>query len=56
LQAIFFRESGPSALINGKSVGIGEEVDGAKVKAIARQSVTLDYAGELKNFCCANSI
>ena len=50
LQAIFFRESGPSALINGRSVGIGEEVDGAKVKAIARQSVTLDFAGEAKEF------
>jgi hypothetical protein len=48
LQAIFYRELNSSALINGKSVGVGEEVDGARVKTIARQSVTLEYAGAAK--------
>ena len=43
LQAIFFRETNPTALINGKSVGLGEEIDGAKVKSILPQSVVLDY-------------
>jgi Flp pilus assembly protein TadG len=45
LQAVFFRESNPTALINGKSVGLGEEIDGAKVKSILPQSVVLDYPG-----------
>ncbi|MDB6037145.1 MAG: hypothetical protein JWM99_986 [Verrucomicrobiales bacterium] len=45
LQAIFFRETNPTALINGKAVGLGEEIDGAKVKLILPQSVVLDYPG-----------
>jgi hypothetical protein len=43
LQAIFFRESNPTALLNGKSVGVGDQIDGARVKLISPQSVVLDY-------------
>jgi hypothetical protein len=48
LQAIFYRETNPSTLINGKTLGVGDEIDGAKVKTIAPSSVILDYPGGTK--------
>jgi hypothetical protein len=35
-------------LINSKTVGIGEKVAEAKVLAISRESVTLEWNGETK--------
>lgn len=43
LQAVFFRESNPTALVNGKSVGVGDQIEGVRVKAISPQSIILDY-------------
>ena len=34
------------AVVNGRSVREGDEVDGARVLAIGREGVTLDYRGE----------
>src|SRR5207248_810532 len=41
LQGIFYRARNPSAVINAKSVFVGEKVAGAKVVAITRDSATL---------------
>lgn len=48
LQGIFYRPSNPTAMINGKTVGIGELVSGARVLKIDRQEVTLERAGKLE--------
>lgn len=48
LQGIFFQASRPSALINAKTVFIGDKVATAKVTAITRDSVTLQWNGETK--------
>ncbi len=41
LQSIFYRAKNPSAVINGKTVFLGERVGGAKVLAIDKDSVTI---------------
>ena len=41
LQSIFYRARNPSAVINGKTVFLGERVGGAKVLAIDKDSVTI---------------
>jgi hypothetical protein len=46
LQGIFYRLSNPSALISGKNVRVGDLVQGVKVIAIERTSVTLEFKGE----------
>jgi hypothetical protein len=46
LQGIFWRPSRPSAVINGKSLFIGEKVERATVKAIDEESVTVTWNGE----------
>ncbi len=46
LQGIFYRLNNPSALISGKNVRVGDLVQGAKVIAIERTSVTLEFKGE----------
>ncbi|MFM1768123.1 MAG: hypothetical protein RJA22_652 [Verrucomicrobiota bacterium] len=48
LQGIFFRTTNPSAMVNGKSVLVGDFVSGARVKAIEREQVTLEYEGQTK--------
>lgn len=45
LQGIFFRPSDPTAMINGKTVGVGEIASGAKVVKIERQQVTVERDG-----------
>lgn len=44
LQAIFYRPSGASAVINGRTLFRGDRIDGARVTAISRDSVTLQGA------------
>jgi hypothetical protein len=46
LQGIFWKPSKPMAMINAKTVGLGDKILGAKVLAIDQESVTLDKAGE----------
>lgn len=48
LQGIFFRNTSPSAMVNGKSVFVGDFVSGAQIKAIDRERVTLEYEGQTK--------
>jgi hypothetical protein len=45
LQAVFYRSANPSAVINGKTVYIGERVSNARVKMIDRESVTIEHDG-----------
>lgn len=46
LQGIFFRPTNPSALVNGKSVWVGSRIDGATVKTITRDSLTIEVNGQ----------
>ena len=46
LQGIFFRIKDPSALINGRSMVVGEEIEGAVIKKIERSTVTFEFQGE----------
>ncbi len=48
LQGIFYRPSSPSAVVNARTVFIGDSVGSAKVRAIDERTVTLDIAGETK--------
>ncbi len=45
LQGIIYRQSNPSAIINGQPMFVGERIAGAKVVAITMNSVTLDVGG-----------
>lgn len=45
LQGIAFHPTAPSALINGRRVGLGEEVSGARVTRIEQSAVTLAVNG-----------
>lgn len=46
LQGIYYRRSNPSAMINGHSAFLGDEVDGARVVAIERTSVIVELKGQ----------
>jgi hypothetical protein len=46
LQGIFFRTGNPSAMVNGKSVWTGSQIDGATVKTITRDNLTIEVNGE----------
>lgn len=48
LQGILYQANGSSAVINSKTVYVGDVVADAKVKAIGRQTVTLLHHGETK--------
>lgn len=46
LQGIFYRPSSPSAVINSKTVYVGDSVADAKVKSIGQNSVVLDLGSQ----------
>lgn len=46
LNGIFYGGSNPSAIVNGKTVSVGESVNGATVIHIGQSEVTLDLKGE----------
>ena len=48
LQGIIFHPKSPSAIINGKTVFIGDRVGRARVASIARDSVTLQIENETR--------
>lgn len=54
LQGITFHPSNPFALINGKTVSVGQKVSGARVTRIERESVTLEWNGETRQLELAN--
>jgi len=47
LNGVFFEQGEGYALINNKIVRLGDEIDGAKVKEIAIDGVTLDFNGKI---------
>jgi len=48
LKAIFYRAKNPMALLNSRTLGIGEEIEGALVTKIESQKVTLEWKGQTK--------
>lgn len=50
VQGIFFRPSNPSALINGRTLFVGDRMGEIKVVAIKQESVELEKDGETKTF------
>ena len=48
LQAICYRPTRPSAVVNSKTVFVGDSIANGKVKAIDRQSVTLELGGQIR--------
>ena len=48
LQGIFFRLKNPEAMVNGKTVRVGESVLGAKVTRIDRREVVVEWNGQSK--------
>ena len=50
VQGIFYRAASPLAIINGKTAGIGDSINGIEVADIGEHSVTLSLNGEQKIF------
>lgn len=50
LGGIYFRMSKPSVLINNRTLFLGDTVDGARVVAIERHSVKLEFKGATNEF------
>jgi hypothetical protein len=48
LQGIFYSAKNASAIINGKTVKVGDEVDGMKVVAITQQAVRVESGGQAR--------
>jgi hypothetical protein len=48
LMAIFFRQTNPLALINGKTLGVGDLIDGIRVTKIERDRVSVEWNGQVK--------
>jgi hypothetical protein len=48
LQGIFYRPARPSAMVNSKTVFVGDKVATARILAIGRESVTLECEGQTK--------
>ena len=48
LQGIFYSANNASAIINGKMVKVGDEVDGVKVVAITQQAVRVESGGQAR--------
>ena len=48
LQAIHYRLKNSTVMLNGKTVGLGQNVEGVKVTAIHRYGVELNWRGEKK--------
>jgi hypothetical protein len=45
LQAIYYRMHGPTVIINGRTLKVGDEVNGAKLIDIERTSAEIEYQG-----------
>jgi len=48
LKGIFFNATNPRALINGDTVGVGEEINGIRVTKIEKDNVTVEWHGQVK--------
>jgi hypothetical protein len=49
VQAIYFRQKGASAVLNGKTVKQGDNIDGMKVASIDRNAVRVEFNGQTKS-------
>jgi hypothetical protein len=50
LSGIIYTVARPSAIVNGKTVYVGEEIDGATVISIRQTAVTLQVAGKRRTY------
>ena len=50
LSGIFYSSAQPAAIVNGQTVNVGDEVDGATVVSIERTIVTLQINGQRKTY------
>jgi hypothetical protein len=48
VMGIFFRETNSRALISGKTVGVGDEINGIRVTGIENDRVTVEWNGRVK--------
>jgi hypothetical protein len=48
LQGIFYRPKNPSALINGRTLFVGDQIGEVKVIAIEQRSVKVELRGVVK--------
>ncbi|MBI3414584.1 MAG: general secretion pathway protein GspB [Verrucomicrobia bacterium] len=48
LQGIYYRLNNPSVLINGRTLFIGDRIEGARIVKIERQNVTVEFSGQTK--------
>jgi hypothetical protein len=48
LKGIFFSKANPRALINGKTVVVGDEINGIRVTKIEEDKVTVEWNGQVK--------
>jgi hypothetical protein len=48
LQGVFYRKSNSVAIINGRTVREGDEIDGARVLSIGRETVQVGFDGEAR--------
>jgi type IV secretory pathway VirB10-like protein len=48
LTGIFFRKNNPLALISGKTVGVGDDINGIRVNKIEKDRVTVEWNGQMK--------
>jgi hypothetical protein len=48
LRGIFFSKTNPRAIINGKTVVVGDEIEGIRVTAIDHDQVTVEWNGQVK--------
>jgi|HubBroStandDraft_1064217.scaffolds.fasta_scaffold88267_2 hypothetical protein len=51
LTGIFFRKNNPLALISGKTVGVGDDINGIHVSKIEKDRVTVEWNGQMKELC-----
>jgi hypothetical protein len=48
VNGIFYSSARPTAIVNGKTVGLRDKVDGATVVGIGRSTITLEINGQTK--------
>ena len=48
LQGVYYRLKNPSALINNRTLYVGDEIDGARVAEIMRYAVKVEMGGQFK--------
>jgi len=49
IKAILFRTKDPLAIINTKTLGVGDTIEGARVVKIQRKIVTIEFHGEVRD-------